>query len=178
MTRHSTESTEAPAANTVGTAEPAATRPRRLRRVLVAIGLVVASLLAAGLIAVAAILAVFDVHRSIGDRTHAVTSVQDLRSEYRLGIGSMELDLGKVQLPENETRVVEARVDIGDLKAIVPSGVALQVHGTAEVGEVDVLGNAKDGRNVENDLRETGSRVLVLNAHVGAGAVRVERAIP
>ena len=143
-----------------------------------AIGLVVASLLAAGLIAVAAVLAVFDVHRSIGDRTYAVTSIQDLRSEYRLGIGSMELDLGKLQLPENETRVVEARVDIGDLEVIVPSGVALQVHGTAEVGEVDVLGNAKDGRNVENDLRETGSRVLVLDAHVGAGAVRVERAIP
>ena len=178
VTRHSTESTEAPATNTVGTAEPAATRPRRLRRVLVAFGLVVASLLAAALIAVAAVLAVFDVHRSIGDRTHAVTSVQDLRSEYRLGIGSMELDLGKLQLSENETRVVEARVDIGDLEVVVPSGVALQVHGTAEVGEVDVLGNAKDGRNVENDLRETGSRVLVLDAHVGAGAVRVERAIP
>lgn len=178
VTRHSTESTEAPATNTVETAEPAAIRPRRLRRVLMAFGLVVASLLAAALIAVAAVLAVFDVHRSIGDRTYAVTSVQDLRSEYRLGIGSMELDLGKLQLSENETRVVEARVDIGDLEVVVPSGVALQVHGTAEVGEVDVLGNAKDGRNVENDLRETGSRVLVLDAHVGAGAVRVERAIP
>jgi phage shock protein PspC (stress-responsive transcriptional regulator) len=178
VTRHSTESTEAPATNTVETAEPAAIRPRRLRRVLMAFGLVVASLLAAALIAVAAVLAVFDVHRSIGDRTYAVTSVQDLRSVYRLGIGSMELDLGKLQLSENETRVVEARVDIGDLEVVVPSGVALQVHGTAEVGEVDVLGNAKDGRNVENDLRETGSRVLVLDAHVGAGAVRVERAIP
>jgi phage shock protein PspC (stress-responsive transcriptional regulator) len=178
VTRHSTESTEVAATNTLETAEPAAKRPRRLRRFLVAIGLVVASLLAAALIAVAAVLAVFDVHRSIGDRTYAVTSVQDLRGEYRLGIGSMELDLGKLELPENETRVVEARVDIGDLEVIVPSGVALQVHGTAEVGEVDVLGNAEDGRNVENNLRETGSRVLVIDAHVGAGAVRVERAIP
>ncbi len=176
VTRHSTESTEAPAANTVETAEPAAKRPRRLRRVVVVIGLVVASLLAAALIAVVAVLAVFDVHRSLGDRTYAVTSVQDLRSEYRLGIGSMELDLAKLQLSEGETRV-EARVDIGDLEVIVPSGVALHVHGTAEVGEVDVLGDAEDGWNVENDLRETGSRVLVLDAHVGAGAVRVERPI-
>ncbi len=178
VTRHSTESTEARAADTVETAEPAAERPRRLRRVVVAIGLVVALLLAAALIAVASVLAVFDVHRSIGDRTYTVTSVQDLRSEYRLGIGSMELDLAKLELSEDETRVVEARVDIGDLEVIVPSGIALQVHGTAEVGEVDVLGNAEDGRNVENDLRETGSRVLVLDAHVGAGTVRVERAIP
>jgi phage shock protein PspC (stress-responsive transcriptional regulator) len=175
VTRHSTE---APAATGVETTDPAAKRPRRLRRVVVTIGLVVASLLAAALIAVAAVLAVFDVHRSIGDRTYAVTSAQDLRSEYRLGIGSMKLDLAALQLPEGETRVVDARVDIGDLDVIVPSGVALQVHGTAEVGEVDLLGNAEDGRNVENDLRETGTRVLVLDAHVGAGAVRVERAIP
>jgi phage shock protein PspC (stress-responsive transcriptional regulator) len=175
VTRHSTE---APAATGVETTDPAAKRPRRLRRVVVTIGLVVASLLAAALIAVAAVLAVFDVHRSIGDRTYAVTSAQDLRSEYRLGIGSMKLDLAALQLPEGETRVVDARVDIGDLEVIVPSGVALQAHGTAEVGEVDVLGNTEDGRNVENDLRETGTRVLVLDAHVGAGAVRVERAIP
>jgi phage shock protein PspC (stress-responsive transcriptional regulator) len=175
VTRHSTE---APAATGVETTDPAAKRPRRLRRVVVTIGLVVASLLAAALIAVAAVLAVFDVHRSIGDRTYAVTSAQDLRSEYRLGIGSMKLDLAALQLPEGETRVVDARVDIGDLDVIVPSGVALQVHGTAEVGEVDLRGNAEDGRNVENDLRETGTRVLVLDAHVGAGAVRVERAIP
>ncbi|HEX2432343.1 MAG TPA: PspC domain-containing protein [Gaiellaceae bacterium] len=175
VTRHSTE---APAATAVETPETAAQRPRRLRRVVVAIGLVVASLLAATLIALAAVLAVFDVDRSIGDRTYAVTSAQDLRSEYRLGIGSMKLDLTELQLPEGATRVVDARVDIGDLEVIAPSGVALQVHGTAEVGEVDLLGNAEDGRNVENDLRETGTRVLVLDAHVGAGAVRIERAIP
>jgi phage shock protein PspC (stress-responsive transcriptional regulator) len=175
VTRHSTE---APAAGTVETAEPTAKRPRRLRRVVVATGLVLASLLAAALIAVAAVFAVFDVHRSIGDRTYAVTSAQDLKDEYRLGIGSMELDLAGLQVPGNETVVVEARVDIGDLDVIVPSNVALQVYGTAEVGEVEVLGKAEEGRNVENDLRETGSRVLVLDAHVGAGAVRVERAIP
>jgi phage shock protein PspC (stress-responsive transcriptional regulator) len=175
VTRHTPE---APADSTVETTELTAKRPRRLRRVVVVTGLVLASLLAAALIAVAAVLAVFDVHRSVGERDYAVASVEDLRSEYRLGIGSMKLDLGMLRLSEGETRVVEARVDIGDLEVIVPFGAALRVHGTAEVGEVDVLGKAEDGRNVENDLRETGSRVLVLDAHVGAGAVRVERAVP
>ena len=174
VTRHSTA---APEESTTEPAEVTARRPRRLRRVVVAIGIVLVSLLAAALIAVAAVLAVFDVHRSIGDREYAVTSVEDLRSEYRLGIGSMRLDLGELQLPEGE-RVVEARVDIGDLEVIVPSGVALQVHGTAEVGEVEILGLAEEGRNVENDLSESGRRVLVLDAHVGAGAVRVARAVP
>jgi predicted membrane protein len=81
-----------------------------------------------------------------------------------------------VRLPAGETRV-EARVDLGELKVTVPSGVALQVHGTAEVGDVDVLGDTESGRNSDVDLVETGPRVLVLDAHVGAGAVRVERAV-
>jgi len=33
------------------------------------------------------------------------------------------------------------------------------------------------GRNVESELIETGERVLVLDASVGAGAVRVGRAV-
>ena len=174
VTRHSTT---APAESTAETTQLTAKRPRRLWRVVVVTGIVFATLLAAVLIAVAAVIAVFDVDGSVGDRTYAVTSVQDLRSEYRLGIGSMELDLRELQLPEGETRV-DARVDLGDLEVIVPAGVALQVHGTAEMGYVEVLGHDEDGRNVDVDLDETGTRVLVLDAHVGAGSVRVERAVP
>jgi hypothetical protein len=170
--------TAAPAEGAAGAPERAIRRRRRLRRVAVATGLVFASLVAVAMIAAAVVLAVFDVHRSIGERDYAVASAEELRGDYRLGIGSMRLDFGAVRLAVGETRAVEARVDIGDLVVIVPSGVALQVHGTAEVGEVDVLGKTEDGRNVENDLRETGSRVLVLDAHVGAGRVRVARAVP
>ncbi len=42
------------------------------------------------------------------------------------------------------------------------------------MGEIDLPnGIGGDGRNVESDLIETGDRVLVLDASVGAGAVRV-----
>ncbi len=108
---------------------------------------------------------------------YVVTSVQDLRSDYRLGIGSLELDLSALQLPVGETHV-DASVDVGDLHVIVPAGVALRVHGTTEVGEVDLPGNVGgDGRNVESDFVTTGKRVLVLDAHAGLGSVRVERAV-
>ena len=53
--------------------------------------------------------------------TYAVTNVQELESDYRLGIGSLELDLGALQLPEGETHV-DASVDVGDLQVIVPDG--------------------------------------------------------
>jgi predicted membrane protein len=139
---------------------------------------VLATLLAALLIAVAAVLAVFDVDRSVGDRDYAVTTTQELDDEYRLGIGSLTLDLRNLQLPEGETHVA-ARVDLGDLAVLVPAGAGLEVHGTAEMGVVQLPGDREeDGRNVEVEMAEAGERVLVLDAHVGAGSVRVERAVP
>ena len=167
-----------PAEDTADVAELAKQDSRRVRRVFAVIGIVLASLVAAALIAVAAVVAVFDADLdSIGDRTYVVTSAQELRSDYELGIGSLKLDLSALQLPAGETHV-DASVDIGDLEVIVPADVALRVHGTAEVGEVDLPdGLSADGRNVESDLTETGTRVLVLDAHVGAGEVHVERAV-
>jgi len=102
--------------------------------------------------------------------------MQELRDDYRLGIGSIELDLGALQLPKGETHL-NASVDVGDLQIIVPKGVALQVNADAQAGYVEVLGATDDGRNADLDLVENGARVLVLDAHVGAGAVRVERAV-
>jgi hypothetical protein len=40
-----------------------------------------------------------------------------------------------------------------------------------------VLGEESDGWEVERRLSETGDRTLVLDASVGAGSVRVERAV-
>lgn len=170
LTRH-------PAKPTTDAKELAASDSRRVRRALRTFAIVVASLVTLVLVAVAIFLAVLDVDSSIGDRRYEVTRTQELRDDYRLGIGSMDLDLSAIELPVGETRV-DARVDVGDLEVIVPAGVALRVHGSAEFGEVllpDGLG--ADGRNVESDLIETGTRVLVLDAHVGAGQVRVERAV-
>jgi phage shock protein PspC (stress-responsive transcriptional regulator) len=172
ITRH-------PAADpTKDAAELAAEDSRRVRHVGRNIGIVVASFIALVLVAVAIFAAVFDVHvgRGIGDRSIAVTSVENLHSDYRLGIGSLELDLGELQLPVGETHV-DASVDVGELHVIVPSGVGLRVHGTAQAGEIHLPdGVGADGRNIESDFVKTGSRVLVLDAHAGAGSVTVERA--
>ena len=137
------------------------------------------ALVALVLVAVAIFVAVFDVHvgRGIGERNYVVTNVQELRDDYRLGIGSLELDLSRLELPVGETRV-ETSVDVGDLEVIVPADAALRIHGTADAGEIDLPnGIGGDGRNVDVDLSETGDRVLVLDADVGAGSIRVERAV-
>ena len=141
-----------------------------MRRVLRGLAIVVASLVALVVVAVAIFAAVFDVHlgRGIGDRTYVVTTAQELRDEYRLGIGSLELDLSELQLPPGETHV-ETSVDVGDLRVIVPPGVALRATARRRSGNVDILGTEDDGRNADVDVAETGERVLVLDAHVGAG---------
>ena len=158
--------------------ELAAEDSRRVRRALRRVVVAFAALVALVIAAAAIFVAVFDVHlgRGVGDRSYVVTSVQELDGAYRLGIGSMELDLSRVRLPAGETRL-ETSVDVGELHVVVPAGVALRAHGEAQVGQVDVLGTTDDGRNVEVDVRQAGARVLVLDADVGVGSVRVERAV-
>lgn len=158
--------------------ELAARDSRRMRRVLRGFGITVASIVALLVVAVAIFMAVFDVHldRGVGDRTYTVTSAQALRSDYRLGVGSLELDLSRLQLPAGETRV-EASVDVGDLEIIVPADVAVRAHGEAQAGRVEILGTVDDGRNPDVDVSEAGERVLVLDADVGAGALWIRRAV-
>jgi phage shock protein PspC (stress-responsive transcriptional regulator) len=149
-----------------------------VRRVFRWVGIVVATLVALLVIAVAVFAAVFDVHpgRGIGDRQFVVTSAAELRNDYTLGIGSLELDLSRMQFPPGTT-YLETRVDVGDLQVIMPPGVALRGYGEARAGHVNLLGKEDDGWNADVDLGGSGARVLDLVAHVGAGSVRVERAV-
>jgi phage shock protein PspC (stress-responsive transcriptional regulator)/predicted membrane protein len=156
----------------------AAADSHRIRRVFAWIAITIASLVALVFVAAAIFAAVVHVHvgRGVGDRSYTVAGLQDLRQNYRLGIGSLRVDLSDVQFPAGETHV-GARVDVGKLDVIVPSGVALQVHGDAQFGQLDILGSRIDGHNVDQSLDQHGKRVLVLDAHVGAGDLHVTRAV-
>jgi phage shock protein PspC (stress-responsive transcriptional regulator) len=151
---------------------------RRTRRVAWAIGTVFGVILAFVLVAAAIFAAVFRVHvdDGIGDQTYHVADVRDLRSSYKLGIGDLRVNLSELKVPRGETRV-SGRVDVGRLLVIVPSDVSLRVRADADFGTVDLLGSSSDGRKVDKSFDETGRRVLVLDAHVGAGSVHVDRAV-
>jgi predicted membrane protein len=73
---------------------------------------------------------------------------------------------------------VAARIDIGDLYVTVPADAALRVDARAKAGNVEILGENSDGWHVERHTFETGDRTLVLDARVGAGSIRVDRAVP
>jgi phage shock protein PspC (stress-responsive transcriptional regulator) len=166
------DATEAP---TVATA---AAPPRR-RRFWKTLLIVVGSLLALLLITVAVFVAVFPVHmsRGVGNETYVPASASDLHRSYTLGVGDLFLDLRNVRLPVGETKLT-TRVDVGGLRVIVPPGAAVRVKADVRLGELNLFGETNDGRNVDDAVTERGVRVLVLDAHVGAGSLRVSRHLP
>jgi phage shock protein PspC (stress-responsive transcriptional regulator) len=151
---------------------------RRMRRLVKGIAIAFGTLLALVLVAAAIIAATFDVQlgNGIGGRTYVVAGTGDLRQAYKLGIGDMTVDLRNVRFTSKETHV-SARVDVGNLRVIVPENVALRVHGDAQLGQVEVLGKTADGRNAKTAVDQAGTRVLILDTHVGVGQVRVTRAV-
>jgi phage shock protein PspC (stress-responsive transcriptional regulator) len=151
-------------------------RPRVLRAVLIVLG----ALIALMLVSAAIVASVFSVHlrNGIGDRVYHPASYAGVEHKYRLGIGSMKLDLGNVRFPKGETHV-DARIGIGDLRIVVPDDVTVHAIGDAEVGKVSVFDQTDDGHNPvvsTTNTVGTGDHVLDLDAHVGAGRVVVTHA--
>ena len=174
ITRHSSKAPEAADATTL-----AAEDSRRMRRVFKGVAIAFGTLIALFFISVAVFASIFHVHvgNGAGHRDYVVADRQDLRSSYKLGVGDMKVDLSNVQLPAGETRV-STRVDVGSLRVIVPSNVALRIDGDTQLGQVEMLGQTAEGKDVDRHVAENGKRVLVLKAHVGAGKLQVTRAVP
>jgi phage shock protein PspC (stress-responsive transcriptional regulator) len=172
ITRHGTTAPTADASTL------AAEDSRRVRRVFKGLAIAFGTIVALLFVAAAIFAAVFHVHlgRGVGDRNYVVAGSQDLRGSYKLGIGNMTVDLSDVRFRAGETQV-STRVDVGNLRVIVPAGVALRVRGDAQLGQVEVLGESADGRNVDKSVDQAGARLLVLNAHVGVGKVEVTRVV-
>ena len=179
VTRHTTpDGEEAGEASSTDVTALARQDSRRMRRIVRGFVITLTSLVALFVVAVAVFAAVFHVHvgRGIGERTYAPTSVEELRSRYELGIGDLTLDLTAIRFPVGET-ALDVRVDVGEIEVLVPRDVAVQAHGRAKAGRVELLGAATEGYKADYETRETGQRVLVLDASTGAGSVRVERVV-
>jgi phage shock protein PspC (stress-responsive transcriptional regulator) len=164
--------------STTAVAAGAAIVAPRKRHILRTILVVLGSLFVVALTAAAIVVAIFPVHLShgVGEKTFAPASVAALERTYTLGIGKLDLDLTNVRLPVGETRV-RARVDYGDVLIVVPSDVAVRAYGKARLGYVNVLGDEDDGRNADERAPAAGARVLVVDARVQVGSVRIEHSL-
>jgi phage shock protein PspC (stress-responsive transcriptional regulator) len=157
-----------------GVAVVAGVALRRRTGGLVVVGVVLAALA----VAVSAV----DVRLEgpIGNRVYAPFETSDLKRDYDISIGDLEVDLSNAVLAAGDTEV-DANVGIGALTVIVPDDVAVDVDASASAGDVTVFGRNESG--VDADLSERISapgsdRTLRIDAHVGLGEVVVERETP
>ena len=113
---------------------------------------------------------------TIGERSERPTSIDQAIEGYGHGIGSLEVDLGGLDLTESIT--VEAGVGVGELRIVVPDGVPLDVHATAGVGEVEVFDRSSSGVGAKVEERfddDNDGPTLRIDASVGVGQIRVVR---
>ena len=95
-----------------------------------------------------------------------------LRSEYRLGVGEITLDLTGLEgaIPPGErTRV---RLGIGQVLVVVPEDLTVEVVASAGLGSVVLFGDEEGGLDVTRELTPGGA-VLELELSVGLGEVEV-----
>ena len=135
----------------------------------------VAAALAAFVTAVVLAFSWFNVSLSdgVGDHVYVPATVAAIAPSYRLGVGSMRIDLSGIP-PAGKELQVKATVGVGELRIVVPNGARAQVYARAKLGDVHVLRLKDSGRNA---IVTTGSGGgYVIDARVGLGRIDVVRA--
>lgn len=151
----------------------------------VALIIVLAAVLLLVLAAVVAGLVIGRVAQSVADRegglqvkTEQPTSIDELKDNYEVDLGSLELNLENLDLPEGTTDV-EARVDDGAVTVVVPQDASVRVDAEAENGALSIFGRTTSGEDVERHYAEEGyeqaDERLSLELSVDTGAITVVR---
>lgn len=154
---------------------PPVSVPRRgwrwLKLLLVTLGVIVALVLASAAAFVAPFLHLGD---GVGNRSYQPAVAASVHSQYRLGIGSLDVDLSHVRFGSKPT-TVQLRLGIGNMRVTVPHDATVLTHARVAWGVSRILGDRQSGHAVQVDVGDPNAR-LVLDANVGIGKVEVVRA--
>ncbi|HTZ07079.1 MAG TPA: PspC domain-containing protein [Gaiellaceae bacterium] len=113
----------------------------------------------------------------VGNEVESPSTIAAVHSTYEHGIGNVHVNLQEVAFPVGRTKV-KTTLGIGNLTVRVPEDVTVDVNGRASAGDVRLLGHEDSGTDVHSHVVEAGThplRVLVLDARVGLGALKVIR---
>jgi phage shock protein PspC (stress-responsive transcriptional regulator) len=132
--------------------------------------------LLAGLMSISTVIDV-PITGGVGERHETPLSLTDLKGEYHLGIGELQLDLSHVDFRREPVRTVHATVGIGHLQVRLPPGVVAELHGHAGMGEVRFLDDHDGGIRVHRDTTLTsggeGAGRVIVELEVGIGQAEV-----
>lgn len=113
----------------------------------------------------------------VGERTFRPTTESAIVEGFELGIGELQLDLRELAVYGDATTTAE--LGIGELRVIVPPGMAVDIVGEVGAGEIRVFGTTKSGTGVAESYRSPGfddaRQRLVLQLDVAIGAIEVTR---
>jgi hypothetical protein len=118
-----------------------------------------------------------DIRGGVGEPTYRPASIRDLRSEYRLGLGEMTLDLRGVELPPGRTEV-RVRLGMGEATVHLPDGACVTSTGHMGLGEFNSPGGDDEGFGVDIDHpadNPSGKPELILRTDVGVGHVQLDQ---
>ena len=79
--------------------------------------------------------------------TFRPAAVADLRPEYRVGVGRVDVDLRDVKFPAGSTEV-NLRVGIGEARVLVPAGMCTSIDGDIGMGAADIPERFEEGPDI------------------------------
>ena len=118
-----------------------------------------------------------DLRGGVGHRDYRPATVAELRPEYRIGVGQVDLDLRDVRLPAGRTEV-KLEVGVGEARVRVPSGACVATAAQIGAGAVDLPERADQGLDlaVEQPAPSVAGRPqLLVTADVGVGHLQIDR---
>lgn len=120
---------------------------------------------------------------SVGDTTYEPVTATEAAGPFRLGVGSMTIDLRSLTAEEiGSLGTLEVSLGAGELVMLIPNDVGVAVTADVAAGEVQLPGPDVDGIGVDVD-RQFGptSPTVSIDIQVGAGSVvirHIERTTP
>jgi phage shock protein PspC (stress-responsive transcriptional regulator) len=124
-----------------------------------------------------------DLRGGVGEREFRPATVADLQPQYKLGVGHMDLDLRRLDLPAEATQV-NVKLGMGEARVRVPAGTCVLTNADIGVGAADIPDRAGEGFDIAIDRSATpsdtaravlaGRRLLRLNADIGVGHLQID----
>jgi phage shock protein PspC (stress-responsive transcriptional regulator) len=114
-----------------------------------------------------------DLHGGFGQRDYHPVTVTDLRPEYRIGAGEINLDLAGMALPPGRTDV-KVVVGVGDARVRLPHGACASTDARIGAGATELPNRSEHGFDVRiADAPSAARSVVHVDAQVGLGFLRV-----
>ncbi len=113
----------------------------------------------------------------VGERLHNPTGIGQVDTSYRLGIGSLQIDLSNVTPTSRVATIGE--LGVGELLLIVPADVPVAITAQVDAGEIVMFDEVLSGTEVNSSFVSPGfdqaGETMTVDLDVFLGSIKVVR---